>query len=81
MPIATVTSKGQVTIPKEIRDACHIKPGTELLFIRQLDGTITVRPRTRDLRDMIGMLKATRHATIEDMNEAIAAGWAGEPEA
>ena len=81
MPIATVTSKGQVTIPKEIRDACHIKAGTELLFIHQPDGTITVRPRTRDLRDMIGMLKATRHATIEDMNEAIAAGWAGEPEA
>ena len=76
--IATVTSKGQVTIPKEVRDALHIKEGTQLSFEVGPNRTIVIRPRTRDLRDLIGILKTTKHVTIEEMNETIARGWAGE---
>lgn len=79
MSTATVTSKGQVTIPKDVRDALHLKQGTRLTFVVQSDGSVVVRPATRSLRDMMGMLKATRHATVEDMNEAIARGAAGLP--
>ena len=79
MSTATVTSKGQVTIPKDVRDALNLKRGTELSFVVQPDGSVLVRPKTRSLRDMMGMLKATRHATIEDMNDAIGRGWAGLP--
>ncbi|SDX93806.1 MULTISPECIES: AbrB/MazE/SpoVT family DNA-binding domain-containing protein [Halopenitus] len=43
---ATVTSKGQVTIPKRIRDALDIDAGTEVEFVLEEDGTIRVRPKT-----------------------------------
>lgn len=76
MSEATVNSRGQVTIPKDVRDALNLKEGTELHFEVQGDGTVLLRPR--DLRDMIGMLKTDRHVTIEEMNETIARGWAGE---
>lgn len=55
---ATVTSKGQVTIPKEIRDRLGIDPGQELEFSVE-DDTITVRPkrpameRLRDVRERV----------------------------
>ena len=42
---ATTTSKGQVTIPKEIRDRLDIEEGTELEFVLEDDGTLTVRPK------------------------------------
>ena len=77
MSTATVTSKGQVTIPKDVRDALNLKKGTELTFVVQQDGSVLVRPKTRSLRDMMGMLKTDRHVTIEEMNEIIARGWAG----
>jgi AbrB family looped-hinge helix DNA binding protein len=78
MSTATVTSKGQVTIPKDVRDALHLRQGTQIVFVVQPDGSVLLRPKTRDLKDMIGMLKAKRHVTIEEMNETIARGWAGE---
>ncbi|MFQ3318082.1 MAG: antitoxin PrlF [Natronomonas sp.] len=42
---ATVTSKGQVTIPKEIRDRLGIESGTEVEFEVQEDGSVTIRPK------------------------------------
>lgn len=41
----TVTSKGQVTIPKRFRDALDIDAGTEVEFVLEDDGTISVRPK------------------------------------
>lgn len=78
MSTATVTSKGQVTIPKDVRDALNLKQGTRLLFVLQRDGTVLIRPQTIDLRDLIGILKTTKHVTVEEMNETIERGWAGE---
>lgn len=42
---ATITSKGQVTIPKEIRDRLDLAAGTELEFSIQADGSLRVRPK------------------------------------
>lgn len=42
--MATITSKGQVTIPKEVREALDLAPGTEVDFIRQ-DGNVVLRRR------------------------------------
>lgn len=39
---ATVTSKGQVTIPKAVRDLLDLQPGTEVQFRRAEDGTIVL---------------------------------------
>ena len=42
---ATLTSKGQITIPKEIRDTLSIDAGTKLEFVLDEDGNLTVRPK------------------------------------
>jgi antitoxin PrlF len=78
MPVATVTSKGQVTVPKEIRDALHIRAGDRLQFTLREDGSLVVRVRNVDLRDLVGRLKARRRVTVEEIGETAARGWAGE---
>ncbi len=45
--LATITSKGQVTVPKHIRDQLNIQAGTQLDFTLNYDGTISVRPLNR----------------------------------
>lgn len=62
MTIATITlsSKGQVVIPKEIREALHWEAGTELTLVSNASGvTIKAMPKKtgRNLADLIGMLK------------------------
>lgn len=42
---ATITSKGQVTIPKEIRDRLGLEAGQEVEFVLADDGTVEVRPK------------------------------------
>jgi AbrB family looped-hinge helix DNA binding protein len=42
---ATITSKGQVTIPKRVRDALDLDEGTEIEFVVEDDGSVTVRPK------------------------------------
>jgi AbrB family looped-hinge helix DNA binding protein len=74
MKLATVTSKGQVTIPKEIRDQLHLKTGHRLRFEVVGDGRVEIRPVAGDIRELRGMLSAYRPArpvSIEEMNEAI----------
>jgi len=78
MTVATLTSKGQITIPKDVRDRLHLRAGDRLEFVVADDGTVTVRRREIDLRSVLPMFKASRHVTIEEMNEAIARGWAGQ---
>lgn len=70
---STVTSKGQTTIPKELRDALSIKEGTPLRWKLE-NGILTVRPKTKRLEDFVGVLGPPpngRHMTIEEMNDAI----------
>ena len=43
MPTATVTSKGQITIPKRVRDALHVKPGDRVDFVIEDGGRVVVR--------------------------------------
>ncbi len=77
MPTATLTSKGQVTIPTEVRSALGLKQGDRLEFVVQDDGTCLVRPRTRTLHELVGSVRSERRATLAEIDEAIRAGWAG----
>lgn len=72
MKHSKITAKGQVTVPKEIRDHLHIKPGDRIRFIRQADGTVVLRPAGRPLADLAGALHnpAQPPMSVEDMNEA-----------
>lgn len=72
MPEARLTSKGQVTIPKEVREALHVDAGDRVQFFLREDGVVELRPHTVDLKDLYGILEHKGEAvTIEAMNEAI----------
>jgi antitoxin PrlF len=52
MAFATVTSKGQTTIPKDVRAAANLRPGDRILFTVLGDGTIIVRVKNRSIREI-----------------------------
>lgn len=66
----TMTSKGQVTVPREIRDRLGLKSGDKMVFTMLSDGTIVMRPKTRRLADAAGSLTRPGQpkVAIEDMN-------------
>ena len=76
MPVATLTSKGQTTIPKEIRELLGLSPGDKLDFVVESDGRVVLRPATLDVRALRGMLrsKARKPVSLEQMDRAISAG-------
>jgi AbrB family looped-hinge helix DNA binding protein len=80
MPIGTVTSKGQITLPKGIRQKLKLVPGKRVTFVMNRSGGVTLTPLNDDFRSLRGILKSRRKTplSIEEMNEIIAAGWAGE---
>jgi len=72
MATATLTSKGQITIPKAIRDHLHLKSGDRLEFLVQEDGSVVVMPATLDAADLEGILPPpAQPVTLEAMREAI----------
>ena len=73
MSTATLTSKGQITIPKGIRDALALEPGDRLSFELRDDGIVELRAETRDLMSLFGTIKPTkRGVTVEQMKIDIA---------
>jgi AbrB family looped-hinge helix DNA binding protein len=74
MPTATVTTKGQVTIPKEVRKRLGIETGDRLSFVLQEDGSVIVKPITRHVRELGGLLHRSgqRAVSIHEMDEGIA---------
>lgn len=71
MASATVTSKGQITLPKSVRERLGIEAGDRLEFVESEQGFLVV-PATRDIRSLRGIVGAPRKpVTLEDMNNAI----------
>ena len=56
MSDATVTSKGQVTIPADVRRVSNLQPGDVLSFTPMPDGTVLLRAKTRRLDEVAGLL-------------------------
>ena len=72
---ATVTGKGQVTIPKPIRDRLHLEPGDKIDFILDEAGDLRVTPVTVPVARLKGMVpKPGFPVSLESMDEAIARG-------
>lgn len=61
---ATLTSKGQTTIPKEIRDSLGIKPGDRMTFTQMPDGTVLMRVKTKSIVDIAGKLHKKGRKTV-----------------
>lgn len=72
---ATITAKGQMTLPKASRDHLRVQPGDRVKVFNLPDGTVVILPR-RPITALRGLLKSPfdRPVTIEEMNEGIAAG-------
>ena len=72
MPTATVTSKGQITIPVKVRKALGLKPGARVDFYEVEPGEFVLRAKTGSIMEMRGCLAyAGPPMTIEEMHEAI----------
>jgi antitoxin PrlF len=73
MPTATLTSKGQVTIPKTVREFLQLDTGDEIDFVLTERGDVVVRSVSADVRELRGLLKRSRRRAVrvEDMNAAI----------
>lgn len=82
MTTLTVTARGQVTFRKKIMQHLGVKPGgkIELDLLPGGRGVIRAAQATGKIEDFFGVLagKTTKIATIEEMNEAAARGWAGK---
>lgn len=76
MATGIITSKGQIAIPKEVRDHLHVSPGDKLDFLIDAEGRVVVHPATLDVRQLKGMLKRKRAkpVSLEEMDRAIAEG-------
>lgn len=74
MATATMTSKGQITIPKVVRDSLHLHCGDKLVFIVNGQDEAVLRPVTASVDQVFGMLHKTGQPSrsVADMNRAIA---------
>ena len=74
MALSTITSKGQITIPKAIREKLMVDTGDKLEFVITSDREALIRPVSKTVDELFGKLhrKGIKAVSVEDMNEAIA---------
>ncbi|MDP1996104.1 MAG: type II toxin-antitoxin system PrlF family antitoxin [Gallionella sp.] len=67
---ATLTSKGQTTIPKEIRDGLGMKPGDRMTFTLMSDATVVMRVKNKSISDLAGTLykKGRKPVPVEQLS-------------
>lgn len=73
--LSTVTDKGQVTLPKAIRDRLGIRPGTKIDFELQPDDTLKVRVLTRGASGLFGLIARPGEAarSLDEIDAGITA--------
>ena len=73
MASATVTSKGQITIPVRVREALGVDTGDRIEFVEIEEGKFAIVAATRSIKELKGMFhdKRRKPVTIEEMNAAI----------
>ena len=70
---ATITPNWQITLPEKVRTRPSLIPGVRLQFFINPQGTFTVVPLTRDVRELKGIVPSlSEPISIEEMNIAIA---------
>jgi antitoxin PrlF len=79
MVTATMTTKGQITIPKAIRDSLHLHSGDKVAFVLHGGTEVVLKPLTRSVDDVFGVLHSPsqqRHS-VDEMNAAVASRFKG----
>jgi antitoxin PrlF len=79
MPTSTLTSKGQITLPKQVREQLGLQTGSRVDFVIEPSGRVILKPLNSDFRSLRGIVRSKRKrpVSIEEMNEAIARGFSG----
>lgn len=75
MPLSSLTSKGQITIPKALRESMSIDAGDKIEFIVNEQNEVVIKPITKKATEVFGLLskyKKDKAVSIEEMNQAIA---------
>jgi antitoxin PrlF len=78
MSTATLTSKGQITLPSELRRSLQLNSGDRIEFFHQADGTVALRP-VRDLKGIVP--KPGKPVSIAQMKRAVASAIAKKDKA
>ena len=74
MATATLTSKGQITIPVQVSTALGLETGDRVEFVEMEDGKFSIIAASKTVHDLKGLIRAPARAiSIDDMNRAIAA--------
>lgn len=73
MPTSLITSKGQTTIPKKIREHLHLQPGDKVDFIVDDNGEVILVPATLDVGELEGILHkpGIKAVSTKNMKKAI----------
>jgi len=72
---ATITSKGQITLPKALREHLHLVAGDRVEFILEENNEVRLVPRTTSVTRLKGMLpKPARPVSLEEMAEVVSTG-------
>ena len=79
MATATITSKGQITIPKEVRDALGVAAGDRVEFVAEEKGVYKVVAATRDVSHLKGLVpRPAKPVSVAAMNRAVARAGSGK---
>jgi AbrB family looped-hinge helix DNA binding protein len=68
---AKLTSKGQITLPAQLRRALGLKPGDEVTFVKRKDGEFYIRPRTHSIADLLGIVRLDKPVRSTDIDRWI----------
>ncbi|MBI5097984.1 MAG: type II toxin-antitoxin system PrlF family antitoxin [Nitrospirae bacterium] len=73
MSVSTVTSKGQTTIPKNVREYLKLHPGDKIDFIIGKEGKVIIEPTSFDVKDLKGVLSSPKRkpVSVEEMKAAV----------
>jgi len=76
MASATITAKGQITIPARVRSALGVDTGDRLEFVEIEKGQFLIIPATGSIQELKGMWRGRRKrpVSLEEMDRAIAKG-------
>jgi len=73
MTTATLTSKGQLTIPKAVRDSLHLQTGDQVIFTVNTGNEAVITPMTKSVDDVFGLLHRPdeKAKSTEEMKDAV----------
>lgn len=73
MPQSQLSTKGQLVVPKEVRDLLRLRPGDRIDFVVRDSGEVVIRPAVVDVHELRGLLHRPGRTpvSLSEMNRAI----------